>query len=95
MNCYLLVPRGDEWVDMSLDWLGQILLTAAGESAWTKAILSVREDILDCLRPVSEVVDEVLLEMMGRSEAEDYLRLTHKRANEDRCSIDRELSVPD
>ncbi|AYZ84365.1 hypothetical protein EGY27_16440 [Pseudomonas aeruginosa] len=95
MNCYLLVPRGDEWVDMSLDWLGQILLTAAGESAWTKAILSVREDILDCLRPASEVVDEVLLEMMGRSEAEDYLRLTHKRTNEDRCSVDRELSMSD
>lgn len=62
---------------MSLDWLGQIFLKAAGEYAWHRAILSVRENILDCLRPASEVLDEVLLEMMGRSEAEDCLRLTH------------------
>jgi len=95
MNCYLLVPRDDEWATMSLDWLGQIFLKAAGEYAWHRAILSVRENILDCLRPASEVLDEVLLEMMGRSEAEDCLRLTHKRTNDDRRSIDRELSISD
>jgi hypothetical protein len=93
MNCCLMAQRRDEWVLVSLHDLDQLYLAAAGQAAWLKAILSVREDCLDYLRPISEVMDEVLHEMFGRGPVESHLRLVHKRVNEARSSVERETSI--
>lgn len=93
MNCCIQAPGKQGWIDISLHDLDQIYREVAGETAWVKALISVREDDHDWVRRIGELVDEVLLEMSGRNSMESHLRLTHKRVNEQRTSTQREPSL--
>lgn len=93
MNCCIQAPGAQGWIDISLHDLDQMYRAVAGELAWIKALISVREDDYDWVRPIGEIMDEVLLEMAGRNAMESHLRLTHKRVNEERSSIERETSI--
>lgn len=93
MNCCLMLPYEDRWVDGSLHDLDQMYRSAVGHAAWLKALLSVREDDMDYVRPIGDVLDEFLQKMVGRSEAESHLRLHHLRINEERMALERTQSV--
>ena len=93
MNCCARAPGKFGWVDISMHDLDQLYRQAAGDVAWIQALISVRENDLDWVRPVGEIIDEVLLEMAGRNSMESHLRLLHKRVNEQRKAVARELSI--
>ena len=93
MNCELLMPAKGGWFRGSLHDLDQMYLSAAGDAAWTKAILSVREDDLDYVRHASDVLDELLQVMSGRSSMESHLRMHHMRINQQRSRGKREISI--
>jgi len=93
MNCCIRAPGRNGWIDVSLHDLDQMYRKVAGDMAWHKALLSVREDDLDWVRPIGEIMDEVMHEMFGRGPMESHLRLVHKRVNEARSSVERETSI--
>ncbi|TLX53820.1 hypothetical protein DN824_21645 [Stutzerimonas nosocomialis] len=93
MNCCIQAPGAKGWIDISLHDLDQMYRVVAGEIPWIKALISVREDDYDWVRPIGEIMDEVLLEMAGRSSMESHLRLVHKRVNEERSSVERTTSI--
>lgn len=93
MNCCLMLPYGDRWVDGSLHDLDQMYRSAAGHAAWLKALLSVREDDMDYVRHAGDVLDEVLQKMVGRNEAESHLRMHHLRVNEERIALEHTQSL--
>ena len=93
MNCGIQAPAKTGWMHLSLHDFDQMYLELAGRAAWVKALLSVREDDMDWVQPIGQILDEVLLEMVGRSATEDHLRMTHKRTNDERMTIEREISL--
>lgn len=93
MNCCILAPAKTGWMNLSLHDFDQMYLELAGRTTWVKALLSVREDDMDWVQPIGQILDEVLLEMVGRHATEDHLRMTHKRTNEERSAVQRDVSL--
>ncbi|MGX9761885.1 hypothetical protein [Pseudomonas shahriarae] len=96
MNCGMLAKSACGWNrNICPHDLDQVYLHGMGHAPWLKLLMSVREDDMDRVRRVSEIVEEYCMETMGRPAMESHLRMTHKRVNDDRASGHREISAPE
>ncbi len=93
MNCCLLMPAKVGWIDFSVHDLDQLYLEVAGTAKWLRAIMSVREDDMDRVRHIGDIVDEVLQKMSGRDSMESHLRMLHLRVNEERSQLEWNESI--
>ena len=93
MNCGMLVKGLYGWSsNLCPHDLDQAYKEFFGAAKWTNLLLSVREGDMDRMRHISEFVEEFSMKAMGRNAMESYLRMTHKRANDERSSVEREVS---
>lgn len=93
MNCCLLMPAKVGWIDFSVHDLDQLYLEVAGKAKWVRAIMSVRENDMDRVRHIGDIVDEILQKMSGRDSTESHLRMHHLRVNEDRSKLEWSESI--
>lgn len=94
MNCAMLSKGAAGWTsNVCPHDLDQIYKEHAGTGAWVKLLVAVREDDNDYVRQASDIVEEYLMDLMGRSVMETHLRMTHMRVNEQRSAEPREISM--
>jgi hypothetical protein len=93
-NCAMLSKGAAGWTsNICPHDLDQIYKEHAGIGAWLKLLVSVRQDDSDYVRQISDIVEEYLMDLMGRPVMETHLRMTHMRVNEQRSADHREISM--
>lgn len=96
MNCGMLGKSACGWnSNICPHDLDQIYLKGMGYPLWLKLLISVRPDEMDYVRHISEIMEEYCMETMGRPAMETHLRMTHKRVNDERSAVPREISAPE
>lgn len=78
------------WVDVSGHELDQMMLKILGYGPWARLIVAARDDDMDYVRRIGEVVEEMVIQALNRSALESHLRMTHRRTNDARMA-----AIPD
>lgn len=96
MNCGLLAKGTCGWnSNVCPHDLDQLYLQGMGYPHWLKLLASVRAYDMDYVRHISEIMEEYCMDAMGRPAMETHLRMTHKRVNDERLALAREVSAPE
>ena len=87
MNCGMLARGAAGWTyGISPNDLHCLVKDHVGHSMWSRINLAAKGDIMDSVRPIGDILEELFLGLADRSEMEQCLRETHAPVNAERMA---------
>lgn len=93
-NCGMLIRGAAGWTDSISPYeLHRLVRDHVGIRTWKDINDAVKDDDMDWVRPIGDLLEEFFLNKADRSDMEKVLRSTHAGNNRERSLVDREVSL--